>query len=181
MGKYYRYCMQEDNGNKQQAFTLTEVLIVVAILGILAAVVFPEYRNYNQKAKESSAKENLRALRTAIERYSIQHNGVAPGYYNGDTTTLPSRLVFTQQLCLSSNVNGQTEQPGTPGYNFGPYLIKPVRNPFNDKMDIQIIANDGEFPSEATGTCGWIYKAATRTIKLDWPGSDSEGVPYYSY
>jgi prepilin-type N-terminal cleavage/methylation domain-containing protein len=181
MGKYYIHCTLKGRHNKQQAFTLVEVLIVAAIIGILAAVIIPEYRNYTQKAKESAAKESLQMLRTAIERYAIQHNGVPPGYYNSDTTTLPSRLAFAKQLCLSSNIYGQTEQPGTPGYNLGPYLNKPVRNPFNDKMDMQIIANDGEFPAEATGTNGWIYKAATKTIKLDWPGSDSEGIPYYSY
>ena len=41
--------------------------------------------------------------------------------------------------------------------------------------------DDGEFPSEATGEYGWVYQAQTRTIRLDWPGTDTKGRPYYDY
>ncbi|MHC4236894.1 MAG: type IV pilin protein, partial [Planctomycetota bacterium] len=49
-------------------------MIVVTILGSLAAIVIPEFSGHIQKAKESAAKDNLRILRQAIERYAQDHN-----------------------------------------------------------------------------------------------------------
>ncbi|RKY11715.1 MAG: hypothetical protein DRP65_03460, partial [Planctomycetota bacterium] len=49
----------------KKAFSLVELLIVVAILGILAAIVVPEFQTYTQQAKEAAAKDNLRILRNA--------------------------------------------------------------------------------------------------------------------
>lgn len=46
-----------------KGFSLVELLIVVAILGILAAIVMPEYQSHSQDAKEVAAKDNLRILR----------------------------------------------------------------------------------------------------------------------
>ncbi|GAH74356.1 unnamed protein product, partial [marine sediment metagenome] len=64
----------------KKAFTLVEILIVVAILGILAAIVIPQFQAHSQEAKEAAAKDNLRILRNAIELYAVQHGGVPPGY-----------------------------------------------------------------------------------------------------
>jgi prepilin-type N-terminal cleavage/methylation domain-containing protein len=147
-----------------KAFTLAEVLIVVAILGILAAVIIPEYRNYTQKTKESAAKENLQILRTAIERYTIQHKDVPPGYPNNDTNQNPAFVIFLWQMTKAEH-----------------YLLELPQNPFSRMITIKMIGNAEQLPAEATGTFGWIYKPATKELRLDWPGTDSQGVPYYDY
>lgn len=85
----------------KKAFTLVEILIVVAILGILAAIVLPQFQSHTQQAKESAAKDNLRILRNAIELYAAQHDGVPPGYPNGDTTASPHYLCFAL-LCFTT-------------------------------------------------------------------------------
>ena len=64
----------------KKAFTLVEILIVVAILGILATIALPTFQSHPQEAKESAAKDNLRILRNAIELFTAQHNDVPPGY-----------------------------------------------------------------------------------------------------
>ena len=46
---------------------------------------------------------------------------------------------------------------------------------------INMIENAVPLPAEPTGEFGWIYKPAAKTIKLDWPGTDAEGVRYYDY
>lgn len=165
----------------QKAFTLVEILIVVAILGILAAVVIPELQGHSQKAKESAAKETLQMLRTAIERYAIQHNGIPPGYTQGDMNNNPLSVNFFVHMTMASNAAHEIAPPGTPGYPFGPYISKFPKNPFNNLDSRQMIPNGGEMPAEPTGQYGWIYQAATKTIRLDWPGTDSAGIAYYDY
>ena len=72
----------------KKAFTLIEILIVVSILGILSAIVFPEFQAQAQQSRESAAKDNLRILRNAIEIYAAEHNDI-PGisWYGGTIIT----------------------------------------------------------------------------------------------
>ena len=149
----------------KKAFTLTEIVIVVAILGILAAIVIPEFQTYTQQAKEAAAKDNLRILRTAIERYAAEHNGIPPGYQADDPSNPVSHIEFEQQLVSDS------------------YLNKIPENPFNSKFLVAVLANTSDFPAEAifSDLYGWMYKPATKTIKLYYPGTDSTGVAYFDY
>jgi prepilin-type N-terminal cleavage/methylation domain-containing protein len=167
----------------KKAFTLVEILIVVAILGILAAIALPTFSGHIQEAKESAAKDNLRILRNAIDLYASQHNGVPPGYPLGRTSVNPVFTIFILQLTISTNKDGHTAAIGTDGYPLGPYLSAMPKNPFtNRNIGIpKMITNGQDMPAEATGAYDWIYKAATKDIRLDWPGTDSKGVPYYSY
>ena len=44
-----------------------------------------------------------------------------------------------------------------------------------------MIKNNDPLPAAATGQYGWICKPATKTFKIDTPGNDSHGAPYYGY
>ncbi|MGA1979511.1 MAG: hypothetical protein ABSG99_02950 [Sedimentisphaerales bacterium] len=44
-----------------------------------------------------------------------------------------------------------------------------------------MIANGVSFPAAPTGQYGWVYQPQTKTIKLDWSGTDKDGVSYYDY
>lgn len=166
----------------KKAFSLVEILIVVAILGILAAIVLPEFQAHTQEAKESAAKSNLHTLRTGIEVYAAQHNGTPPGYIPGWHSGTTYADYFILQLCkAATTVDGDTALPGTPGYPLGPYVQTMPLNPFNKLDTIKIVADDQEFPADATGEFGWIYQAATHTIRFDWPGTDKEEIRYYDY
>ena len=158
-------------------FTLVEILIVVAIIGILAAVVIPTFQDQTQAAKEAAAKDNLRVLRNAIELYTTQHNDTPPGYFGAITSYNVLQIQLTQQ----TNALGQFTQPGTAGYDYGPYMKELPQNPFNGIEWFTMISDGASFPAEATGTSGWIYKPATKEIRLDWPGTDKDSIRYYDY
>ena len=150
----------------KRAFSLVELMIVVAILGILAAIVLPTFQGNVIKAKESAAKDNLRILRNAIEVYTAQHDGVPPGYPGNDLSGNPAHLFFVSQLTLTEK-----------------YLSKFPENPFNNKTNTKIIGNNEDFPTEPvqTNSYGWIYKPATKEIKLNWSGTDSAGMAHFDY
>lgn len=147
----------------KKAFTLVEILIVVAILGILAALTLPIFHDHMTEAKEAAAKDTLRILRQQFELYAAQHNGVPPGYPHDN----PSNPVMITALIL--------------GFLRENYINAFPENPFNNKTTLLMIANDEPFPAEPTGEYGWVYQPQTKTIKLDWPGTDRNGVSYYDY
>jgi prepilin-type N-terminal cleavage/methylation domain-containing protein len=150
--------------NTKYAFTLVEILIVVAILGILAAIVLPTFKGHIIEAKEAAAKDTLRIVRNAIELYATKHDDVPPGYPGDDPSQSPGWIIFWAQIIRD-----------------GKYLPSLPKNPFNESEIIKVIPNADELPTEATGQFGWIYKPATRDFRIDWPGTDSKGIRFYDY
>lgn len=66
-----------------KAFTLIELLIVVAIIGILAAIAVPNFLNAQVRAKIAGAEADMRSVGTAIEMYRIDHNRHPRTYSEG--------------------------------------------------------------------------------------------------
>ena len=139
-------------------------MIVAAIIGILAALSVPYLHNNAAEAKEAAARDNLRVLREAIKFYAVHHNDTGPGYPGNDRSAQPTEDSFRLQLIVEQN-----------------YLRKVPRNPFSGFETLHIIGNAEGFPAEATGDYGWIYQPATGTIRVDWPGTDKDGVRYLDY
>lgn len=78
-------------GKSQKGFTLIELMIVVAIIGILAAIAIPNFVRFQLKAKTSEGKVNLAAIRTAEEAYFSEFGSyvtalASPAAGNGGTT-----------------------------------------------------------------------------------------------
>lgn len=68
---------------KEKGFTLIELMIVVAIIGILAAIAIPNFMRYQAKAKQSEAKGNLGSIYTSLVTYYSENDA-----YTGTITAL---------------------------------------------------------------------------------------------
>ena len=166
---------------KETAFTLIEILVVVVLLGILAVVVLPLVAGSSISAKESALAHDLNMLRRFALIYKIQHLEVGPGYPDGDTTQAPTEQAFIDQMTMASNPSGQTAAVGTPGFERGPYMMKIPINPLNNLSTVQMLGDAENFPANADGRHGWIYKAATSEVRSDSIGTNDGGKPYYDY
>ena len=114
--------MKGSQMRRAQGFTLVEILIVVVLLGVLAAIVIPSIGNSATSARETTLAMNLNLLRRFIPVYTSQHLEVPPGYPNGDLSAAPTEQAFVDQATFSSNTQGQTAARGTAGYEWGPYI-----------------------------------------------------------
>lgn len=149
---------------KKNAFSLVELMIVVSILGILAAIVIPQFQDYTQQAKETAAKDNLRSFRNAIEHYANQNNDVAPGFPSNNPALVANYTDLVSQLIGDGN------------------LLKTVpENPFTEDATFLILSSATPMPAAATGSQAWVYKPSTKELRLYNTGTDSQGVAYYDY
>jgi len=141
----------------KSGFTLVEILIVVVILGILAAIVIPQFTNASTEARENSLKADLQTMRSQIELYKIQHDDTLPG---GDPA---SDAQFATDMTESHTYNGKV---------CGPYLQSIPKNGFNansqvvtfvdqDSLAVNTSAgwnmdpNTGEFHATSDGHLDW--------------------------
>jgi type IV pilus assembly protein PilA len=69
----------------EKGFTLVELLVVMLILGLLAAIAIPAFFNQRTKAQDSEAKATAKTVQTAMETYATDNNG---SYLNADITKL---------------------------------------------------------------------------------------------
>ena len=118
----------------KRGFTLVEILIVVVILGILAAIVIPQFTEASTEAKVSSLCSDLQTMRSQIELYKIQHSDTPPA-------------LATYEAQMTTAIGG-----------FGPYLQKLPTNPFVSATIGNVVAADG------AADCGWHYVEGTGAI-----------------
>jgi general secretion pathway protein G len=161
--------------NDQKGFSLAELLIVVAIMGILATIVIMNVGGSETGAKESQLKSNLKGLRDAVGQYKTDH-----GFYPAtpeDKNSAGDAQYFVRQLTWYTNTKGAVSKNRTTEYRFGPYLSEFPINPFYEgsdpaigkkvSMDIvnqRILEELRKSVAAASGNNGWYYEAKSGLV-----------------
>lgn len=137
----------------QKGFTLVEILIVVVILGILAAIVIPQFSEASTEAKISSSLSSLQTLRSQISLYKIQHNDNPPK--SGVFEAAMTKCSNANAAAVTDYADRSTENKTT--HPYGPYLQSVPKNPWNNSDTVA--AADG-------AKVGWVYDEDTGDIYL---------------
>ncbi len=148
---------------KQPGFTLIEMLIVVIVLGILAAIIIPQIAVSTDDAKLNTLQTNLNGVRNAVELYYFEHNSTYPGAV---PTTKPAdvtdtKTAFIAQLARYTDASGNIANAKDATYKYGPYIKngKLPTNPYNDKSDVVIDSTETDITErDSTATDnGWKF------------------------
>src|SRR3954468_774596 len=152
---------------KNKGFTLIEILIVVIILGILAAIVIPQFSNASTSAKTSAVQSTAQSLRQQVALYKLQH---------GDN--LPPVATFWNLLTSATDSSGAA-YTGAVGQDgpFGPYMQSIPANSLNNSTVVVDSATQYSATAvpavKASGACGWAYDFTGATGRIYGTGTDS--------
>ncbi len=141
-------------------FTMIELMIVVAIIGILAAIALPRFADMMEKSREGATKGNLRNLKSAGSIYYAEAEGIWP-----------------QTLNTSSS------------YRFSMYMdaIPIVRVTGKFDNSLSILPSGGAVSMGATGvvpdtqSSGWMYDSTLGRFFVNSTLMDSKKIPYSYY
>jgi len=154
-----------------KGFTLVEILIVVIILGILAAIVIPQFTEASTSAKESSLVSNLQTLRSQVGLYKIQHNDMLPSCTASDTAT-HTDATAVQNLTSVTDVDGELWAAGAVG-KFGPYMQAIPENPFITTLNTPSFSFGTAAVAPGDDSSHWYINTDTGAISAN----DSKSTP----
>ena len=162
--------------SESAGFTLVELIIVIIVIGILAALAIPQFVSATRDAQEATLAGDLTVMRNAINLYYHQHNSSYPGAVkeNGSGDPTPegdNPNAFVHQLTQYTNEQGQTSATlDRDNFPFGPYLMKgipdnplamstAIPNGVKVTADVEpLVADDG---IQAPNEDGWKYSKMT--------------------
>ena len=150
--------------SRGRGFSLIELVIVVVIVGLLAAIAIPRFSSAGDSATDAAFSADLETLRKAIELYQGEHLG-----------TYPDAARIANQLTQYTDIHGNPSPTKTSTHTYGPYVraIPPLKVGPN-RGCTKVAATTGN-------DVGWIYDQASGQVTAAAPVNDRRGKPYGEY
>jgi prepilin-type N-terminal cleavage/methylation domain-containing protein len=180
----------------QAGFTLVELLIVVIILAVLAAIIVPQFSSATIDAQEAALDANLNRMRSVVELFQAQHNGVYPGGVASTGGSCPpggtagtgaagSAQAFMDHLLMYSDASGKACSVGDATYKYGPYLRKGIPHDAITKKGSVVgeivVTSSGQPLVPAAAVGGWAYDTKSGQIVMNSSALDTRSKPYSTH
>jgi prepilin-type N-terminal cleavage/methylation domain-containing protein len=133
----------------QRAFTLIELMIVIAIIAILAAILIPNFLHARAESQTSACESNEQQIATAMEEYAVDNHGAYPGGFGASGLTTPY-LSFTPTDPVDNSAYTITNTPGS----YGAYQVSDSAK--HDPTTTRALVKDGT-TANCTGCTGILY------------------------
>jgi general secretion pathway protein G len=154
--------------HRNGGFSLIELVIVVVIIAIIGAIAIPRMSRGAAGAADSALIQNLSVLRSALDLYQTENNGVYPTVAN-----MPNALLQYNDGAGSTATYSATKDAT---HIYGPYLRGVPPLPVGARK-----GGTGIATADAAGV-GWIYNAATGALNANTTTeADAKGVLYNTY
>jgi general secretion pathway protein G len=137
------------------AFSMMELVIVMLIMGVLAAIAIPRIGSSAERAKAEAVEATLSQVRSCIEVYKAEHQGRIPG------------LQFVAQMTQYTDDQGNTSADPSPKFPFGPYLRDIPKNPYSGSATVRFLTSVGQTQEARSVDRGWTYNVATGEFAAD--------------
>jgi len=170
---------------KRHGFSLVEILAVVLILGILAAVVAPKMFRTILGAKEVKLKRNLQVARQAIDMYQAEHGGMFPASTGDGMNAAGTEAAFMTQMAFYTNAAGVVSMTRTGEFCFGPYvedsdawivLLGPRESM---RRGVKVVGDGTSLSGESNPEYMYKYDYTTGEFIYNYNGLASDGVTRY--
>ncbi|MDJ0709608.1 MAG: prepilin-type N-terminal cleavage/methylation domain-containing protein [Woeseiaceae bacterium] len=153
-----------------KGFTLVELLIVVIILAILAAIIVPQFSGATDDAEQAAYDTNIANIRAAIDLYRQQHNAYPGAVISGGGTCINGTAVvgavgeaaFLAQLRNYTNAAGEACTGTDPNeFKYGPYLKDDLPTNPKGTTNTVTVVTAGVLGLSTGSTGGWRFDSVT--------------------
>jgi len=164
--------MNRSTMRRKRGFSLLELVIVVVILGIIAAIAIPRMSRGTAGAADSALESDLAILRNAIDLFAAEHGG-----------NHPTAAKFVEQLTQYTDDKHTTDPVATKDTDhiYGPYLREIPTLPVGANKGKTTITTTA--PGASAADAGWYYDASTGNVKANCANSETDdaGTAYNAY
>lgn len=173
-------CLRQNTLPRARAFSLIELVIVVVIIGIVAAIAIPRFSSASANATETALLSNTNLLQKAIDLYAAEHENRGPEIdASGSFSANPDD--FAARLVKKTNMQGELGGAGT---EFGPYL-RDIPTNTNNKQSTIHVGNTAVISATQAASTGWwyfaprslIFPADARGYQVYYRSRNGQGLP----